>query len=363
MIIQPKSIDELQRVVLDSEKILPRGGGTKPLLSNPPAGFETLDMTGINGIIAYDPGEFTFSALAGTPVAEVKRNLNLNGQYLPFDPVLVKKGATLGGTVASGINGPSRYRFGGMRDFLLSARFVNSQGEIVKGGEKVVKNSAGFDFHKLMIGSLGRLGILVELTFKVFPRPEKIATVRRQFTKLEEALDTFWKFSNAQLDVDSLDLELTPTSTVVWARIGATSAAITKRVELLTKLMGGGEALEGPGEEDIWDQVRELTWVPDGWTFVKIPLTPGRIPAFEQALSQIPVCKDAARRYGSGGQQVWIALPGPASVLNEMLQSQGLSGMAVLGPSGPVDLGVTRGDEFIKRVKASIDPVHRFAEV
>lgn len=363
MIMKPKSIDELQRLVLDSEKILPVGKGTKPLLSSTPEGFDTLDVSGLTGIVTYDPGEFTFTALAGTPVAEVKANLDKNGQYLPFDPILVKKGATLGGTVASGINGPSRYRFGGMRDFLLSARFVNSQGEIVKGGEKVVKNSAGFDFHKLMIGSLGRLGVLVELTFKVFPRPEKLATVSKSFPKLEEALEAFWKFSNAQLDVDSLDLEVNPTKNVIWARIGAPASALAKRVDLLTKFIGGGEVLEAAADEETWDKVRELAWLPDGWTFVKIPLTPGRIPAFEQALGQIPACKSAIRRYGSGGQQVWIAMPEPGTILNDVLIAQGLSGLAILGASGPVDLGVSRGDGMIQRVKAAVDPVHRFAEV
>jgi glycolate oxidase FAD binding subunit len=363
MIVQPNTIDELQRVVLDSEKLLPCGRRTKPLLSEVPSGFDTLDMTRISGILSYDPGEFTFTALAGTQVADVKQQLNLNGQYLPFDPILVKKGATLGGTVASGINGPSRYRYGGMRDFLLSARFVNSQGEIIKGGEKVVKNSAGFDFHKLMIGSLGRLGILVDLTFKVFPRPEKIATVCKSFTRLEDALEIFWKFSNAQLDLDSLDLEIKPGSTLVWARIGAPAVALSKRVNLLTDFLGGGDVLEGPEEEVVWDQVRELNWVPENWSFVKVPLTPGRIPGFEQALSLIPAGKEAIRRYGSGGQQAWLAFPGAANVLNDMLLAQGLSGLVVLGISGPANLGISKGDGLIQRVKTAVDPAHRFAEV
>jgi len=363
MILQPDSIEELQRMIRDSEKLLPCGRGTKPLLTWAPAGVDTLDMTQVSGILSYDPGEFTFTALAGTPVAEVQHQLHLNGQYLPFDPILVKKGATLGGTVASGINGPSRYRYGGMRDFLLSARFLNSQGEIIKSGEKVVKNSAGFDFHKLMIGSLGRLGILVDLTFKVFPRPEKLATVHKPFARLEDALETFWKFSNAQLDIDSLDLEITPNSTMVWARIGAPAAALPKRVSLLAGFMAGGDVLEGKEEEESWDQVKELTWVPEGWSFVKIPLTPGRIPAFEQTLSQIPACQAAIRRYGSGGQQVWVALPGSASVLNDILLVQGLSGLVVMGPPGPAIVGVAKGDGLIQRVRAAIDPVHRFVEV
>ena len=127
--------------------------------------------------------------------------------------------------------------------------------------------------------------------------------------------------------------------------------------------MEGGDVFEGEVEEEIWDQVRELTWVPDGWSFVKVPLTPGRILAFEQALSQITACQAAIRLYGSGGQQAWIALPEPASILNDLLLAQGLSGLVVLGTSGPISLGVSRGDGMLQRIKAAMDPVHRFAEV
>ena len=100
-----------------------------------------------------------------------------HGQYLPFDPPLAAAGATLGGTVAAGLSGPGRYRYGGVRDFVLGVRFVDGMGNLVRGGGKVVKNAAGFDFPKLMVGSLGRLGVLAELSFKVFPQPPAFATL------------------------------------------------------------------------------------------------------------------------------------------------------------------------------------------
>ena len=109
-------------------------------------------------------------AAPATPVAEIERRLAAHGQYLPFEPPLAGCGATLGGTVASGLNGPGRYRYGGVRDFLLGGTFVDGEGRLVRGGGKVVKNAAGFYLHHLLLGSLGRLGIFVELTFKVFPR-------------------------------------------------------------------------------------------------------------------------------------------------------------------------------------------------
>src|SRR5690606_27154197 len=136
-----------------------RGGGTKTALSRPADGAALLATSGLSGILEYEPGEFTFTARAGTPLSEIERALAENGQYLPFDPPLVKHGAPLGGTIAAGLSGSGRQRCGGVRDFLIGVRFVDGQGQLVRGGGKVVKNAAGFDLPKLLIGSVGRLGV------------------------------------------------------------------------------------------------------------------------------------------------------------------------------------------------------------
>src|SRR5207253_308179 len=133
---------------------------------------------GLRGITEYDPSEFTFTAGAGTPVREIVAALAERGQYLPFDPMLADAGATLGGTVAAGLSGPGRFRFGGLRDFILGVQFVDGEGRVLRMGGKVVKNAAGFDLPKFFVGSVGRFGILTELTFKVFPRPVATRTLR-----------------------------------------------------------------------------------------------------------------------------------------------------------------------------------------
>ena len=147
-------------------------------------GSSLVETGGLSGLLEYEPQEFTFTALAGTPLAEIEQALSAHGQFLPFDPPLVQAGATLGGCVASGLSGPGRYRYGGLRDFLLGVRFVDWQGQLVSSGGKVVKNAAGFDLPKLMIGSLGQYGILAELSFKVFPRPEAYATLQIAYPSL-----------------------------------------------------------------------------------------------------------------------------------------------------------------------------------
>ena len=182
LVLKPPDIPAVQELLREGRRVLPRGGGSKPALSGTALaarlGLAEMEMTAIAGVVEYDPDELTFTALAGTRLLDILPLLASNGQYLPFDPLFVEHGATLGGTVAAGASGSGRYHFGGVRDFILGVRYINSEGQLVRGGGKVVKNAAGFDLPKLMVGSMGSLGVLVELSFKVFPRPEAYATLR-----------------------------------------------------------------------------------------------------------------------------------------------------------------------------------------
>src|SRR5437660_3460343 len=144
-------------------------------------------MTGLSGIVEYEPSEFTFTALAGTRVTEIAEALRKRGQYLPFVRLLWVAGATLGGTVASGLSGPGRFRFGGLRDFILGVRFVDGTGRLLRMGGKVVKNAAGFDLPKFFVGSLGRFGVLAEITFKVFPQRLASRTLKLEVDGAEAA--------------------------------------------------------------------------------------------------------------------------------------------------------------------------------
>src|SRR3954462_5507459 len=169
---------ELVDAIRATPRVLAVGARTKPRLSQVEEGVALLSTRGLKGIVEYDPSEFTFTALAGTPVREIASALAEKGQGLPFDPLMTDVGATLGGTVAAGLSGPGRFRFGGLRDFILGVRFVDGEGRLLRMGGKVVKNAAGFDLPKFFVGSLGRFGVLAQITFKVFPRPAFALTLR-----------------------------------------------------------------------------------------------------------------------------------------------------------------------------------------
>ncbi|MBN1146221.1 MAG: FAD-binding protein [Anaerolineales bacterium] len=356
---RPTTIEEVQEITRQAARLLPRGGGTKPALSGPREGVQALDMSALAGIVEYEAGELTFTALAGTRLSEVNKMLAEHNQYLPFDPPLVERGATLGGTTAAGLSGSGRYHYGGLRDFLLGVRFVDGQGQLVRGGGKVVKNAAGFDLPKLMVGSLGRLGAMVELSFKVFPRPEAFATLRATCADLDTALNIMKKITAARLDIDALDLEPTSKEYLLWIRLGGLAAALPARLERLKDLLSDHPILEITDEERIWQQARELSWAPGGWSLIKAPLTPARMPALEASLRDKPVL----RRYLAGGQMAWLALEGPPAALEGLLEEQELAGLAIFGPPGAPRLGQFMARSFYQRVKSALDPNHRFAEV
>jgi glycolate oxidase FAD binding subunit len=362
---RPTTPEEVQALVKANPRCLPRAGSTKPALSTPREGVTALDLSGLSGVLEYDPGEFTFTALAGTPVSDVRALLAEHGQQMPFDPPLAERGATLGGTVAAGLSGPGRYRYGGVRDFILGVRFVDGEGQLVRGGGKVVKNAAGFDLPKLMVGSLGQLGVLVELTFKVFPRPEAYATLRHEARGLGEALDVIAKLYASPLDIEAFDFmpdTYTRGASAVYVRLGGLASALPARLQRLSELIGGGDIIEGNDDAALWQDVREFAWVPGDAALVKVPLTPARISALEAALQKTSV----VRRYSAGGQVVWLAWREPISNLQSLLDQQKLSGLVIWGGAQPLTqllIGVRTGAAFFRRVKSALDPAKRFVEV
>lgn len=361
VVVHAQSLTEVQEAVRNYDRLVVRGGGSKPALGATREGAAVLDMRGLRGMVEYVPDEFTFTALAGTPVREVADMLAEHGQYLPFDPPLLEAGATLGGAVAAGLSGPRRYRYGGVRDFIIGVRFVDGRGQVVRGGGKVVKNAAGFDLPKLMVGSLGRLGALVELSFKVFPQPAAMATLRSDCATLDAALERMASLTRQPLDIEAIELEPTAGGASLWVRIGGRPDTLRLRVERLQNLLGGGERLADADEQSHWREVGEFQWAAGCEVLVKAPLNARQVGALEERLAGLGLL----RRYGVAGNVAWIALPQAEQLatLAGLLADLNLGGVVVRGPAGHPLLGQRSGEPFYRRVKQTLDPDGRFGEL
>lgn len=360
--MKPTEISELQEIVRSSDRLGVIGAGSKPALSVYEATLERVDLTNLAGILEYQPDEFTFTALAGTRLLDVQAALDEYGQYLPFDPPLVEQGATLGGTVASGLSGPGRYRYGGLRDFLLGVTYIDGNGELLRTGGKVVKNAAGFDIPKLMIGSLGCYGALVELTFKVFPRPPAYATLRASYPSIEAAMAGLVDLSTSPLEIFALDISPGVDFTRLLVRLGGVQESFAERAERAQAILQSEqvEILYGEIEDEIWRSRREFSWVPEGAALVKVPLTPKGALGLYEAMS----AASAEVNYSVGANLAWIAWQEPVEALDTLLIQQELSGLLIFGINGVSPrLGIRKGDAFARRIKAALDPTNRWVEV
>jgi glycolate oxidase FAD binding subunit len=155
------------------------GSGSKRFLTGDIDGTP-LDVTGHRGIISYEPTELVLTARAGTPLREIEAVLAEKNQMLGFEPPHYGPEATLGGAIACNLSGPRRPYCGAARDFVLGTRIVNGRGEILKFGGQVMKNVAGYDVSRLMAGSYGTLGVLLEVSLKVLPKPAQEITLAFQ---------------------------------------------------------------------------------------------------------------------------------------------------------------------------------------
>ncbi len=355
--LQPTSIEEVQEAVRANSRLIVCGGGSKPALSTASEGQVVLNTSRLSGILEYNPSEYTFTALAGTPLAEINAALAQHGQYLPFDPPFVEQGATLGGAVASGLNGPGRYRYGGVRDFILGIKLVDGNGQAVRGGGKVVKNAAGFDTPKLMVGSLGMFGVLVELSFKVFPKPPARTTVVHTVSPLAQALKVLTQLYTSRLDIDALEFEPGADGLTFFVRLRGLPEGLPARAKHILSLLGGGQTYASESEIDWWSAFKSSTDSAKAASLVKIPLTIQNIPAIEEHLAE----GASVRHYSSGGNLLWLRTFKDLDSLDATLKTLNLSGLVITGGAGRPRLGHIRTDEaFERRIKQVFDPLARF---
>lgn len=220
------------------------GGGTKDFYGRACEG-ETLDTRAYNGIVAYEPTELVVTARCGTPLDDLERTLAQRGQMLAFEPPHFGAGATVGGCVAAGLSGPRRASAGGVRDFVLGVKIIDGRGRLLTFGGQVMKNVAGYDVSRLMVGALGTLGLIVEVSLKVLPQAPAELTLLLEMP-MERALEAMNAWAGRPL----------PISATYWhneelmVRLSGAAAA----VKAARAQLGGEEFADGA---EFWAAVRE----------------------------------------------------------------------------------------------------------
>jgi glycolate oxidase FAD binding subunit len=359
MSVAPASIVALQDAVATSRPAPIRiaGAGTKASAATP-SDASVIDLRQITGITSYNPAECVLTALAGTPVAEIEAALAPHQQYLPFDPTHARAGGTIGGTVASGLSGSGRYRYGGVRDFIIGARVVDGHGRLIASGGQVVKNAAGFLTHHALVGSAGRLGAIAEVTFKVFPRPEARATLRAPCASTGDAFAAHERLRAAAMDLEALDLEIAPdmSAATVWARLAGAADALPARIARAQALLATtSHVLRDDDDARVWSDAAECAWTTGAATLVKVPAAPTRVIAMTRALAALGTC-----RVQCGGAVVLLATSQPLDTVHVALAGHGWRGVAVCGPAHGRLLGAAGSDAFGARVRLALDPDQRF---
>jgi glycolate oxidase FAD binding subunit len=222
------------------------GGGSKQFYGRHVEGA-ALHVGGHRGILNYDPAELVLTARAGTPLAEVEAVLAAAGQALPFEPPHFSGGATLGGTIACGIAGPARAYAGAVKDYVLGVTLMSAEGKALRFGGQVMKNVAGYDIARATVGSLGTLGVILDVSLKVLPRAPQSAT--RVFeVDAAEALKRMSEWAGRASCISA--------SCWTQGRLYVRSSGSDAAIQASVKRLGGDAVSDGDG---LWTSVREQT--------------------------------------------------------------------------------------------------------
>ena len=315
-----------------------RGGGTKDFYGAALSG-DVLDTRPCCGIVDYEPTELVITARAGTPLAEIEAALRECGQMLAFEPPRFGAGTTLGGCIAAGLSGPRRPYAGSARDFVLGVRVLDGKGTELKFGGQVMKNVAGYDVSRLMVGSLGTLGVITEISLKVLPLPSAEITLGQE-RSAQAALDLMSAWAGKPYPITGT----CHTGGRLYVRLSGAEPA----VRAARQKLGGEAPANGP---TLWDALRDHT----------LPFFAAHTTLWRVSL------KSTARPLQSGGDALtewngalrWIAGEAEPVALRETAAAAG--GHAMLFRGGDKSAGVFHPlaaplSRLHRRVKDAFDP-------
>lgn len=248
-------VDRVRGAAASGTALRIRGGGSKDFYGERLQG-ELLDTRGLQGIVSYEPSELVVTVRAGTPLAQLESALAARGQSLPFEPPHFAPEATVGGMVASGLSGPARASVGAVRDYVLGLNLVNGKGEHLVFGGQVMKNVAGYDVSRLVVGALGTLGLITEVSLKVLPVAPAEATLRFELSQAE-ALRKLNAWGGQPLPLNASRWQEEGGAGVLHLRLRGAIAAVDSACRSL-----GGQRVDDAQARADWQACREqrLPW-------------------------------------------------------------------------------------------------------
>ena len=275
--------------------VVPRGGGTALDLGAPPARLDVvLDTRDLNRVLEYKPDDLTVSVEAGLSAGALAATLRPRRQHLPLDPP-GWGGRTLGGLVATNAHGSLRARYGTLRDLLLGVRFVQADGVLTWGGARVVKSVSGYDVPKLMVGALGTLGLLVEVTLRLHPMPDREATWLVTLPSAPAAQAFIALVLDSALEPMRLELlngaalqACTAPSAVVGVAVtfGSVEAAVRDQGAQVEELARRAEGRATAMPERFWDGYDRAFAKAEGEVVLHVGTLPSRIAETLEAVSR-----------------------------------------------------------------------------
>jgi glycolate oxidase FAD binding subunit len=355
--------EELRRSALHERTIVLEGGGSKRAMGGPVGGDDVISTVGLRRVLEYEPHDLTISVEAGLAWRELTELLARNRQMAPLDPPFAET-ATVGGVIAANTSGPRRRLYGTARDMVIGMRFAMVDGKVVETGGMVVKNVAGLDMAKLMVGSFGTLAAIGSVNFKVQPMAEAERSFVLAFGTAAEALAARHALLVSALQPSAVDL-LNPAAgatvgNAAWllaVRAGGNAASV-ERYEREFAKSGSAVAFEGAGHERLWRHIEEFTpvWLgkePQG-AVIRVSCTLKEVGAVMESFPGPAIARAGSGvcygYFASGDEAVgWQAkAPAPPSVIE--YSPVEWKRTAELWPRPGGDL------EIMRRVKKLFDP-------
>jgi glycolate oxidase FAD binding subunit len=318
-----------------------RGGGSKDWYGQSLHG-DILDTRAYSGIVSYDPTELVITARCGTALADIEAALAEKNQMLAFEPPQFGIGSTIGGVVAAGLSGPRRQAVGAARDFVLGTTLMDGKGEVHHFGGQVMKNVAGYDVSRLLTGSLGTLGLILDVSLKVLPRPFHETTLRFETGKTE-AIERLNRWGGQPLPVSASAWH----GGVLIVRLSGAEAAVKAALQKM-----GGE--EDRNAQDFWRELRNH----DNAYFSTLS-GPTSLWRLSVPSTTPPLALDGEQLIEWGGAQRWLRTDLDAKTLRDAAQQVG--GHATLFRGGDKSVGVFHPlafavDKIHRNLKNSFDP-------